>query len=29
MAAVMTCEMNNTDKIVENLEECRLFFIDL
>ena len=28
MAAVMTCEMNNTDKIVENLEECRRMNIE-
>ncbi|MEC8895107.1 MAG: DNA polymerase III subunit alpha, partial [Planctomycetota bacterium] len=28
MAAVMTCEMGNTDKIVENLEECRRMGIE-
>ena len=28
MAAVMTCEMNNTDKIVEYLEECRRMEIE-
>ena len=28
MAAVMTCEMSNTDKIVENLEECRRMDIE-
>ena len=28
LAAVMTCEMNNTDKIVEYLEECRRMGIE-
>jgi DNA polymerase-3 subunit alpha len=29
MAAVMTCEMSNTDKIVEYLEECRKMGIEV
>ena len=29
MAAVMTCEMSNTDKIVDYLEECRHLGIDV
>ncbi len=29
MAGVMTCEMNNVDKIVENLEECKRLKIDV
>ncbi len=29
MAAVMSCEMNNTDKVVEYLEECRKMEIDV